>query len=108
MTIYDARSYTAAQGNRVRKGGTEDSSSYTNCEIKFCGIPNIHSVRDLYNDLFTSCLEQTDPKVDSHLEVLEKILSYSDEVAQTVLSGKSVLVHCSDGWDRTSQLCATA
>jgi len=29
-------------------------------------------------------------------------------VSRTLIQGKNVLVHCSDGWDRTSQLCALA
>ena len=27
---------------------------------------------------------------------------------QSILEGVSVIVHCSDGWDRTSQTCALA
>lgn len=29
-------------------------------------------------------------------------------MAKSLTQGKNVLVHCSDGWDRTSQLCALA
>lgn len=47
LIIYDARSYINALANRVNKGGFENTKDhYTNCEIKFCDIDNIHGVRD--------------------------------------------------------------
>lgn len=36
------------------------------------------------------------------------ILSGARSVASSLLKGINVVVHCSDGWDRTSQLCALA
>jgi len=33
---------------------------------------------------------------------IAKILEGSKEVAKKVILGKHCLVHCSDGWDRTS------
>jgi hypothetical protein len=47
LMIFDARSYVAALANRVNKGGFENTKDYyTNCEIVFCDIDNIHGVRD--------------------------------------------------------------
>ena len=34
------------------------------------------------------------------------ILSGAKSIAEDLMVGKNVLVHCSDGWDRTSQLCS--
>jgi protein tyrosine/serine phosphatase len=34
------------------------------------------------------------------------ILSGAKSIAEDLIAGKNVLVHCSDGWDRTSQLCS--
>lgn len=34
------------------------------------------------------------------------ILSGAKSIAEDLMIGKNVLVHCSDGWDRTSQLCS--
>ena len=34
------------------------------------------------------------------------ILNGSLEIANNLRKGVNVLVHCSDGWDRTAQLCA--
>jgi myotubularin-related protein 1/2 len=39
--------------------------------------------------------------------MLKNILQYSAEIAFRVAKKKQcALVHCSDGWDRTSQLCS--
>ena len=35
-------------------------------------------------------------------------MSCSERVASLLEKGEGVLVHCSDGWDRTAQVCATA
>ena len=40
---------------------------------------------------------------------IHRVVAGSIEVARLMrVEGKSVLVHCSDGWDRTSQICAIA
>lgn len=42
------------------------------------------------------------------LKHIQSILETSLFIAQAVHSGISVVVHCSDGWDRTAQVCSTA
>jgi len=43
------------------------------------------------------------------LQHIRMVLGASCQLAEKLeLEGASALVHCSDGWDRTSQLCATA
>jgi myotubularin-related protein 6/7/8 len=49
LAIFDARSWTAAQANRFKGGGLENVKYYTNCELLFCDIDNIHGVRDAYS-----------------------------------------------------------
>lgn len=43
--ILDLRSYAAALGNRAKGGGCEHQDYYPNCEIRYKGLANIHSVR---------------------------------------------------------------
>jgi hypothetical protein len=43
-----------------------------------------------------------------HFEHLGSICRGANFVAKTIASGTSVLVHCSDGWDRTAQLTSLA
>lgn len=41
------------------------------------------------------------------LNLLKNIILYSTEIANRMhFNEQNVVVHCSDGWDRTSQLCA--
>jgi hypothetical protein len=42
------------------------------------------------------------------LDHLSKVLDGSAKIAAKLTEGQPCLVHCSDGWDRTSQLGATA
>lgn len=42
------------------------------------------------------------------LKHIKSILDTSRFIAQAVSSGQTVLVHCSDGWDRTAQVCSIA
>lgn len=37
-------------------------------------------------------------------EFIHRLLKYSCEIAEKIVKNKSVLIHCSDGWDRTAQL----
>ena len=40
------------------------------------------------------------------LKHVKAVLDVSIAIADCILSNRSVIVHCSDGWDRTSQTCA--
>ena len=55
LQIYDARSYVIAQLNKLKQGGYENTDKYVNCNIEFCAIDNIHTVRDAYNKLTAIC-----------------------------------------------------
>ena len=58
VVIYDARSYINAFANKVNKGGFENvKDHYTNCEIIFCDIENIHGVRDAINKIYEMSLQ---------------------------------------------------
>ena len=43
-----------------------------------------------------------------HLFAFSTVLKGAVTISDFLQRGSSVLVHCSDGWDRTSQLCALA
>ena len=50
--IFDARRQIAATLNRAAgKGGTENASAYTNTELIYCNIDNIHVMRSSYEAL---------------------------------------------------------
>jgi protein tyrosine phosphatase len=117
LIIYDARPYLNAVANRMKGAGFENVDNYPNTEIKFCDIDNIHGVRESLNKLI--CLVNSPKLFDnkqylSHLEqtgwfiILQRIIKSALEIAQSLKQSYTVLVHCSDGWDRTSQLTALA
>ncbi|XP_064208297.1 myotubularin-related protein 4 isoform X2 [Anguilla rostrata] len=116
LLILDARSYTAAVANRAKGGGCECEEYYPNCEVMFMGMANIHSIRNSFQSLRAVCSQIPDP--GNWLSALESTrwlqhLSVMLKAATLVCSavereGRPVLVHCSDGWDRTPQIVALA
>jgi len=115
--IFDARSTIAAESNRFLGKGVEDVSRYDMTTIVFLDIANIHSMRHSYDRLVSLCLESnlTDDslwlsKLESTkwLWHLSNILKGAVKIAICLSRKQSALVHCSDGWDRTSQLAALA
>lgn len=42
------------------------------------------------------------------LKHIRAILETSWFIARNIVNGISVVVHCSDGWDRTAQVCSLA
>nr|XP_060642169.1 myotubularin-related protein 3 isoform X2 [Anolis sagrei ordinatus] len=116
LLILDARSYAAAVANRAKGGGCECPEYYPNCEVVFMGMANIHSIRKSFQSLRLLCSQVPDPgnwlsalestKWLQHLSVLLK--SALLVVHAVERDRRPVLVHCSDGWDRTPQIVALA
>jgi len=115
LFIYDCRPYLAAMANRLKGAGHENVENYKDAELIFCEIDNIHTARnglakiynllknnDFYNNKkFFSSFESS-----SWPNFVYRIIEASTNVALSVKNGHSVLIHCSDGWDRASQITA--
>jgi len=111
LYIVDARARVAAVGNKAKGAGHEIGRWYPNCTLEFMNIDNIHAIRESFTKLGTlirvgssqwlSSLEST-----GWLRHIHRILKASVKIALALAKGYSVLVHCSDGWDRTAQLCS--
>ncbi|KAM4700123.1 phosphatidylinositol-3,5-bisphosphate 3-phosphatase MTMR4 isoform 2-T2 [Discoglossus pictus] len=116
LLILDARSYTAAVANRAKGGGCECEEYYPNCEVVFMGMANIHSIRNSFQYLRAVCNQVPDPgnwlsalESTKWLQHLSVMLKAATVVANAVdREGRPVLVHCSDGWDRTPQIVSLA
>lgn len=113
VVIFDARSKINAMANKFKQGGYEHMKYYTNCTIQFCNIDNIHAVRQAYKKTFILCNTPVDQntfwtKIESYnwLNFVWKLMQGASDMAMALKEGKNVLVHCSDGWDRTAQLCS--
>lgn len=100
------------QGNEL----IDASLVLTECKLIFMGIENIHAMRKSYNkvlDLIVS--KQNNEKWQDQLassrwlEHVSRILDSAVEIVRIIKEQKSsVLIHCSDGWDRTTQLSCLA
>ncbi|CAI4232472.1 unnamed protein product [Auanema sp. JU1783] len=115
--IMDARSYAAAFANRAKGGGYEITDYYPGTETLFLGLPNIHHVRYAFIQLrnLYSTPGGNDPntyfqnlQTTSWLQYTRQLLLAGCQCADVLQNGNSVLVHCSDGWDRTSQIVSLA
>ena len=112
--IIDARPTANAMGQMALGAGTENKDVYRSGRLYFAGIDNIHVVRDSQNRLMEA-LQMSDNIL--HKSALDKsgwlkhirhIIEGSYLIVKSVCLGVNVLVHCSDGWDRTAQLCSLA
>ncbi|XP_053399742.1 myotubularin-related protein 8-like isoform X2 [Mercenaria mercenaria] len=114
MYVVDTRPKINAMANRAAGKGYENEAFYSDMKFQFCGIENIHVMRASLQKLIDVC-ELKNPPMSAFLSGLEAsgwlkhiqaILETSVFISKAVLDGVSVLVHCSDGWDRTAQTCS--
>ena len=120
MDIYDARPLLNAKTNKLKGGGYEDcgpNSHYPNCFITFGDIDNIHVVRESFEKAHDMAYTITSTQKSAsqgwnkilegtgHRKVLMRILSCVNEILKSIIQKElNILIHCSDGWDRTAQL----
>lgn len=115
LKILDARPLVNARVNRAKGGGYEDQN-YASSELVFLDIQNIHVVRESLKKVKEACFPAIHHKhfnraIDDSrwLLHLQGILEGARHAAADVLlRQRSVLVHCSDGWDRTAQVTSLA
>ncbi|XP_061768319.1 myotubularin-related protein 1-like isoform X5 [Nerophis ophidion] len=116
LSIFDARHCSVADTNKTKDGGYESESFYPSVELNFLEIPNIHVMRESLRKM-KDVLYPTIDEAHWHsnidqthwLEYIRLLLAGAVKIADKLESGKtSVVVHCSDGWDRTAQLTSLA
>ncbi|KAF1786683.1 Myotubularin family [Phytophthora cactorum] len=112
--IADCRPELNARVNNLTGGGTE-SGNLAHARVTFLNIGNIHAMRESIEAVrglggFTAPTSNTESMDLSWGHVL-KIPNGSRmcDVARAMeAQATTVVVHCSDGWDRTAQLCGLA
>ena len=113
VLIVDCRSRAAAAGNTILGKGTESESRYL-ASVVFLSLANIHAVRNAFLKLHELHARVSHRAAEylPHLhdtlwlEHISSLLLAANRCAHCLHTGqRSVLVHCSDGWDRTSQVC---
>ena len=115
LIIMDARPKLNALANMAMGGGYE-GEEYGDRDLLFLDIGNIHMVSDSLRKLRELCYPTVD---DAHwmsnlegtrwLEHLRMLLGAAVRIVDLMdRCSVSVFIHCSDGWDRTSQVCSLA
>ncbi|KAL2077420.1 hypothetical protein ACEWY4_026924 [Coilia grayii] len=117
MYVVDTRPKLNAMANRAAGKGYENEDNYANIRFQFMGIENIHVMRNSQQRLLEASEPQSSSMADFILSLensgwlkhIRAILLAGVFIAKAVaVEGVSVLVHCSDGWDRTAQVCSVA
>lgn len=99
-------------GQQVTGKGYENTSHYRNCNITFLDIENIHKVRDSFKKMIEISQSIDKSKWLKNIDdagwfnFQSNLLSGAEKIYYSLKQGKDVVIHCSHGWDRTSQLCS--
>lgn len=130
--IVDARPTANAVANTARGAGTENMENYKDAKKTYSGIDHIHAMRESLGKV-VDALREADtvaasvsgylPGEVQRLAILDRQalrrsgwLRHMSNIMEAVVliirnihvNSSHVLIHCSDGWDRTSQLSALA
>lgn len=115
LKIMDLRPRSAAMANRTQGYGYESNSNYVHAQLSFYNIANIHGVRDALAKLAAASMSPAE-----NASALESAASTWNSLLRALWNAAwqcaamvhfhrlPVLVHCSHGWDRTSQVSALA
>jgi myotubularin-related protein 6/7/8 len=114
--IVDARPTVNAYAMQAVGLGSEKMDYYPGAEKAYLGIDNIHVMRKSLDTVIDALKESDLVSFPPNRQLLAKsnwikhianILDGTALIARTVgIMHSHVLIHCSDGWDRTSQLSA--
>jgi hypothetical protein len=130
--IVDARPTANAVANTAKGAGTENMDNYKDAKKVYSGIDHIHTMRESLAKV-VDVLREADniaasvtgslPGEAQQLVVVDRqalrrsgwlrhmsnIMEGAALIVRNIhINSSHVLVHCSDGWDRTSQLSALA
>ena len=125
--IIDARPTANAMANTAKGAGTENMDHYKDARKAYLGIDHIHTMRESLAKVVEAIRETKFPDdsglgdsvattVDREalrrsgwLRHLAAVIEGTVLIVRNVhINSSHVLIHCSDGWDRTSQLSAMA
>jgi hypothetical protein len=115
--IIDARPTTNAMANVAMGAGTENMDNYRMAKKAYLGIDNIHVMRNSLKMIAeciadaeqTGVMDRNKLRRSNWLKHISTVLEGSLGIIRNIhLNASHVLIHCSDGWDRTAQLSAVA
>ncbi|KAI0780451.1 phosphatases II [Trametes elegans] len=130
--IIDARPTTNAMANTAKGAGTENMDHYKDAKKAYLGIDHIHTMRESLGrvvealrgtEIMQAAATIADGDAPAVVPVLDRqalrrsgwlrhiaaILEGTLLIVRNVhVNSSHVLIHCSDGWDRTAQLSSLA
>jgi len=114
--IVDARPTVNALAMQAIGLGSENMDNYKFATKAYLGIDNVHVMRDSLGKVIEAIKDSDVSKLPPNRDLLAKsgwikhitgLLDGAALIARQVgIQHSHVLIHCSDGWDRTSQLSA--
>lgn len=114
--IVDARPTINALAMQAMGKGSENMDHYNFAKKAYLNIDNIHVMRESLNTVIEAIKDGDISRLPPNRDLLQKsawlkhitgVLDGSALIARQVgIRHSHVLIHCSDGWDRTSQLSA--
>ena len=126
--IIDARPTTNAMANTAKGAGTENMDHYKDAKKAYLGIDHIHTMRESLakvvealreTEMVAASVSSTVPGENTSVPILDRqalrrsgwlrhiatVLEGTILIVKNVhINSSHVLIHCSDGWDRTAQL----
>jgi len=125
--IIDARPTANAMANTAKGAGTENMDHYKDARKAYLGIDHIHTMRESLakvaeairdtrlpdefglGDSVTTAVDREALRRSGWLRHLGAVIEGTALIVKNIhINSSHVLIHCSDGWDRTSQLSAMA
>ena len=125
--IIDARPTANAVANTAKGAGTENMDHYKDARKAYLGIDHIHTMRESLakvaeairetrfpdefgpGDSMATTVDREALRRSGWLRHLGALIEGTALIVKNVhINSSHVLIHCSDGWDRTSQLSAMA
>lgn len=126
--IIDARPTTNAMANTAKGAGTENMDHYKDAKKAYLGIDHIHTMREALSkvvealretEMVAASVSSSVPGENTSVPILDRqalrrsgwlrhiatVLEGTILIVKNVhINSSHVLIHCSDGWDRTAQL----
>lgn len=126
LHLIDARPRLNAEANALKGKGYESVRHYSNTELHFMNIGELNSLRFLLLNMWTDNIHVMRESLtvlmkavrlpngdiiaalgnSQWLKHVSNVLRGAVFMANLLEQGHPLVCHCSDGWDRTSQLCA--
>lgn len=111
LTIVDCRPKKKAVGYQLIGKGYESKKEFkthiSNVHFHFLDIPHAYQVRSVFASMMKKIFHRKSSAFKKWSKITMKILLGASFVVEKMTKlMNNVLVHCSNGWDRTSQVCS--